>query len=153
MYRVEDVVRYFLSKAEMSPKKLQKLLYYAYGWTLALLNESADDIQNRLFSDKFKAWIHGPVIPYIYAKYKEYGWQLIPMVDDFDETVFSPDVLDILNQVWDVYGSYTGNDLETISHREEPWIKARGNTPAYEACSNELSDKDIFDYFNSQAAS
>ncbi len=31
-YKIEDVANWFLAKDEMSKKKLQKLLYYAYSW-------------------------------------------------------------------------------------------------------------------------
>ena len=58
MNRIDDVVNFFMSKSAMSPKKLQKLLYYAYGWTLALLNESVDEIHNKWFDDPIESWIH-----------------------------------------------------------------------------------------------
>lgn len=151
MNRIEDVVDFFLSKASMSPKKLQKLLYYAYGWTLALLNENADEIHNRLFEDPIEAWIHGPVIPSVYVQFKEYGWNNIPQKMDFDESIFPFEVLDVLNQVWDVYGSYSGNQLEAFSHREDPWIQARKGLSSEESSHVQLSDRVIFEYFNKQA--
>ena len=58
MCKVEDVANYFLSKKSMSPKKLQKIVYYAYGWTLALLNEDIKALDNRLFNEPIEAWIH-----------------------------------------------------------------------------------------------
>ena len=63
MKREELVADFFLSKEAMSPKKLQKLVYFAYAWTVALLNESADDLHFRLFDAQIEAWIHGPVVP------------------------------------------------------------------------------------------
>ncbi|WP_323089084.1 Panacea domain-containing protein [Allobaculum sp. JKK-2023] len=89
----------------MSNKKLQKLTYYAYAWTLALLNENAEKMQYHLFNEPIEAWVHGPVIPDLYQKYKEYGWMDIPK--DNPSFNFSPDELDILNQVWDAYGSFS----------------------------------------------
>lgn len=151
MNRIEDVVNFFLSKSAMSPKKLQKLLYYAYAWTLALLNESVDDIQNRLFDEPIEAWIHGPVVPSIYFQFKDYGWNEIPQRSRFDESIFSTEVLDILNQVWEVYGVYTGNQLEAFSHREDPWIQARKGLASDDTSHEQLSDRVIFEYFNRQA--
>ena len=151
MNRIEDVVNFFLSKSAMSPKKLQKLLYYAYSWTLALLNDSADDIHNRLFDDPIEAWIHGPVVPSVYGYFKEFGWSEIPQNEYFDSSVFSPEVIDILNQVWEVYGGYTGNQLEAFSHREDPWIEARKGLSSEDSSHKRLSDRVIFDYFNRQA--
>lgn len=44
MYAVTDIVNFFLSRSSMSPKKLQKLLYYAYAWTLSLLNDKINEM-------------------------------------------------------------------------------------------------------------
>ena len=38
MYTVNNVSDFFLSKDTISPKKLQKLVYYAYAWYIALVN-------------------------------------------------------------------------------------------------------------------
>jgi uncharacterized phage-associated protein len=50
----------------MSNLKLQKLMYYAQGFSLVLFNKP-------LFPERIEAWIHGPVIPAVYHKYKGYG--------------------------------------------------------------------------------
>ena len=153
MYKVNDIVVFFLSRGNMTPKKLQKLLYYAYAWTLALLNECAEDICFRLFNEKIEAWVHGPVVPSVYMEYKRYGWNDIPMILENNDDIFSSDVLDVLNQVWEVYGDLSGNELEAISHKEEPWISARKGIPPYATSTEYLSDEVIFRYFNEQAAS
>lgn len=153
MYSVSDVAKYFLTKDSMSPKKLQKIVYYAYGWTLALLNERSDDLEFRLFENRIEAWVHGPVIPNLYQEYKLYGWQNIPQCKEYKGELFSEDVADLLNQVWDAYGDFTANELEAISHKEKPWINARKGVPPYEVSDNVISDTDIFDYFNEQANS
>ena len=67
MDRVSKVANFYLSKQSMSPKKLQKILYYAYAWTLALLNDDEEHLNNRLFDSKFEAWVHGPVLPEVFA--------------------------------------------------------------------------------------
>lgn len=151
MYDVNKVVDFFLHKGSMSPKKLQKLLYYAYAWTLALLNENIDDTNFKLFNDKIEAWIHGPVVPSVYHKYKSYGWNEIPQNQNFDDCTFTPQVLDVLNQVWDVYGNLSGNQLESISHQEMPWQHARVGYAPSESCNKQISDRDIFEYYNEQA--
>lgn len=151
MHDINDVVNFFLCKSAMSPKKLQKLLYYAYAWTLAILNDEANDLHTRLFSNRIEAWVHGAVVPEIYEQYKQYGWSNIPQKDDFNKTVFSEDEIDILNQVWNVYGIYTGNQLEEICHKETPWIEARNGLPPYVSSNNVISDKTMFIYYNGQA--
>ena len=143
MYSIYDVADWFLGKDSMSPKKLQKLVYYAYAWVLTLMNENKDELDVKLFDSRIEAWIHGPLFPELYYKYK--GKSMIPQkssVPCFDE-----DIEDIMEQVWDVYGIYTGNQLESITHKESPWIEARGDCPPAEACTNEITDKSIYRYY------
>lgn len=139
---VFDVADWFLGKDSMSPKKLQKIVYYAYAWVLTLMNENEDDLDIKLFDSRIEAWVHGPVIPELYRKYKRNGGSIITQksdVPDFDE-----DIKDILEQVWEVYGGFTGNQLESITHQETPWIEARGNCSPVEICTNEITDKSIY---------
>lgn len=140
---VFDVADWFLGKDSMSPKKLQKLAYYAYAWVLTLMNENEDDLDIKLFDSRIEAWIHGPLLPELYHEYR--GKSMIPQkssVPCFDE-----DIEDIMEQVWDVYGIYTGNQLESITHRESPWIRARGDCSPVETCTNEITDRSIYCYY------
>lgn len=152
MYNIQHVVNYFLSQEAMTPKKLQKLLYYAYSWYLVLENEALTDQPERLFNQKFEAWVHGPVVPSIYHQYKENGANNIPKVEDFDpvEAGFTSDTIDVLEQVWEIYGGYNGNQLESISHQEKPWIEARGNCSPIEICRKEIKDETIFETYGSR---
>lgn len=146
MYNVFDVANWFISKGDISPKKLQKLVYYAYAWYLTLMNDSDDELNNRLFEERAEAWIHGPVFPKLYRKYKEYGSEAID--SDVDVIEFNKDTEDVLSQVWEVYGEYNGNELESISHQEDPWIKAREGCFMYQASNRVIEDTDIFIYYS-----
>ena len=53
----------------MTHKKLQKLCYYAYSWFIYMENDDIENIENRLFEEKFQAWVHGPVNYELYLKY------------------------------------------------------------------------------------
>ena len=65
MISCQDVANYFLSLCDedagdlISNLKLQKLVYYAQGFHLAISGEP-------LFDEKIMAWEHGPVIPQLY---------------------------------------------------------------------------------------
>ncbi|WP_208932366.1 Panacea domain-containing protein [[Haemophilus] ducreyi] len=61
-------INYFLSQCNseengdlISNLKIQKLVYYAQGFSLAINNKP-------LFSEKIQAWTHGPVTPELYNK-------------------------------------------------------------------------------------
>jgi uncharacterized phage-associated protein len=145
-YDLQDVVNWFLAKESMTPKKLQKILYYAYSWTLTMENDDVSELENRLFNEKFEAWVHGPVLREVYDRFREYGYQEIPKYDG-PLTTFSEDIEEVLEDVWEDYGHYTGNELESITHQEDPWINARDGYSALERCNVELTDEDIFNYY------
>lgn len=114
--------------------KLQKLLYYADGWY------AVDIVGGRpLFDEQFQAWVHGPVLPSQYRRFKEYKWRPI------DAEIVSPvdmpgPVAKHLQEVIDVFGSETAVMLELMTHRERPWMEARGGLPS-DAPSNALISK------------
>ncbi len=152
MSSVFDVANYYLANGNgMTNKKLQKMVYYAYAWYLTLSNESADDLSVRLFDNHFEAWVHGVVYPELYNRYRDYGSSCIPKYTDklYD---FSPDELDILQQVNEVYGKYNGNELESINHQEDPWREARKGLSYYEASHNPIDDRSIFNYYITKVA-
>ncbi|MBT2600929.1 SocA family protein [Oceanobacillus sp. ISL-73] len=144
---VDDVINWFLSQDSMSPKKLQKLLYYAYSWDLIFNNDEVDELNQRLFSNEFEAWVHGPVIPRIWRRYKDTGSSLIDKNDGNFDGLFDEDTLDTLVQVWDEYGSYNGNQLESITHQESPWKNARQGYLPLDRCNVRISDEDIFECY------
>lgn len=147
MINVSDVAKFYLSKAPMTQKKLQKLVYYAYAWTLTLLNDDEDNLNNKLFDEQIQAWVHGPVCPALYDQYRGMGWKTIPQ-GTCDESIFEPDVLDVLEQVWDVYGKLNGNQLENICHQEQPWREARRGYSENQPSKRALDDKIIYQYYN-----
>ncbi|NGX32563.1 MAG: hypothetical protein K1060chlam4_00611 [Candidatus Anoxychlamydiales bacterium] len=122
---VADYFIYLGSKDKtkaVSNKKLQKLVYYSQAWSLVLNNKI-------LFDDKIEAWIHGPVIPILYKKYKKFGFQHLSMNDHNykPEKKIPKDILNLLNEVWRIYGKYDADYLELLTHEEDPWIITRNN--------------------------
>ena len=150
---IELIAMWFLHVSSMSNKKLQKMCYYTYCWFIVFFNDIeliTEDNSNSirvLSEERFQAWIHGPVSPRLYHRYKEYGWRDIP------KSAFKPNLPDeletLLQQVWDAYGSFTADELEAISHEEKPWKNARKGINNGEACANEISNYDILQYYSS----
>jgi uncharacterized phage-associated protein len=115
-----DVANFFLSKADeeagdlISNLKLQKLVYYAQGFHLAMFGQP-------LFPEKIEAWVHGPVIPELYQKYKDCGSNPLPPPNNFDIDIFSSEILELLNDVQEVYGQFSAWKLRSMTHEEMPW--------------------------------
>lgn len=82
----------------------------------------------------FQAWVHGPVNPQLYAKYRDHGWNDIPQRED-NSALFDEKARDLLESVWLTYGDMSANALEAQTHTEEPWRAARRGVPDFENCT------------------
>ena len=141
------IADYFLTKSELTPKKIQKLVYYAYSWFIALNNQNENQIDNVLFNEVPVAWIHGPVFPTLYTRFKQHNWNEVPKNEQ--NIVFeNDDIMSFLNDIWSKFGIYSADELEYMTHQETPWINARKNTISDERSNQKISLKDIFNYYN-----
>lgn len=140
MENVRDIAKWFLSKEPMTHKKLQKLCYYSQAWYCALYDGSP------LFEDRIEAWVHGPVIPTLFPIYADYKWLPIPM-EDFDESKLSDESLDIMEAVYNTYGEFSGDQLESLTHSESPWKDARGELKPWETSDNEITTIAMREYY------
>ena len=69
----EKIVQYMLSKKVLTPKQVQKLLYYTYSMYLIKYNKSYKEGEmNKLFEDTIEAWEHGSVIRNVYDYIKKW---------------------------------------------------------------------------------
>jgi uncharacterized phage-associated protein len=121
----------------LSNMKIQKLVYYAQGFHLAIFDAP-------LFGEDIYAWAHGPVVPDLYHSYKRHGSGAIPKPDGIDAGIFSTDQIDLLEEVYKVYGQYSAWKLRNMTHDEDPWK----NTSLGDA----ISHKALRDYFLTQLA-
>lgn len=140
MEKITEVAKYFLTKESMTHKKLQKLCYYAQAWHLA-------NYKNPLFPNHFEAWVHGPVSPELYSAYREWGWLPIPQVKSDEVHLANARTSDFLNLVYNAYGEFSGDQLENITHQEDPWRIARSGYSAGEYCRNMISMDDMKLYY------
>ena len=119
----------------LSPMKLQKLVYFAHAWYLAVRSAS-------LIDEPVYAWKFGPVIKSVYHEFKSYGYDAItfpgtvlqpsgkadaignlgyeiaiPCIDD-DDT----DVQFLVENIWSVYGGMSAKQLSDLTHeRDTAW--------------------------------
>lgn len=151
MATINDVCDYIISKTEqdgLSLLKLQKLLYYCQSWYLAFG-------KGRLFDEKFQAWVHGPVNRHIYDRFKDskYLYSAVSMVDinkDFSYNRLTDQEKVHIDSVLSVYAEFTGDQLESMAHQEDPWILARCGIPLHERCENEIDEKIMEDYYKAR---
>ena len=129
-YSSKAIANYFLKLAELrqqtlNPMKLQKLVYLAHGWYLAITGEP-------LISEKVEAWQWGPVIRALYHEFKEYGkYPIKKSATDIERDKMGffvvsppkdPSTIQLLDKVYDVYGGYTAIQLSTLTHEKgTPW--------------------------------
>lgn len=141
MYNSIDIAYSIIKHEKMTHKKLQKICYYVYCWYLVLNDE-------RLFNSKFQAWIHGPVDPLIYQEFKHNGWENIEYNESKEIKLTIRDERFIIS-ILDIYGIYAADELEKLTHKEQPWKSARLNLPSNVSSNNIISDLDIKEYYGS----
>ena len=101
----------------ISNMKLQKLLYYAQGFALAILGKP-------LFEDDFEKWAYGPVLPVVYNKYKAFGSEAIPRPEGASLQDYTDDERKLLDEVYYTFGQYSAWALSEMSHATAPWRDA-----------------------------
>lgn len=104
------------SGSELSNMQLQKLVYFAHGFALALLDKPL------IYSD-VQAWQYGPVYPKLYKKLRKYGAGRVTDRLDADDEIPDPsDFFDVLKGVWKAYGSMSAGQLSARTHAPNtPW--------------------------------
>ncbi|MFH1766832.1 MAG: type II toxin-antitoxin system antitoxin SocA domain-containing protein [Patescibacteria group bacterium] len=142
-----DVAEYILAFANETGEsvtnlKLQKMLYYAQAWHLA-------NFSKPLFEEDFEAWVHGPVLPSLYQKYKVFGYA--PIVTEIREKdiakKFNKSTLEFLHDVVKVYMTHGGYELELMTHKEDPWIDARQGCEPDEHSGEVITKDSMRDYY------
>lgn len=121
MLTAQDVAEYFLTIVDrenagdtLTNLKIQKLLYYAQGFSLALYRRP-------LFHEKIIRWNLGPVVIEVYENLKGFGSDSIPAPENFDISKFDDDDIELLNEVFEVYGQFSAAALVNMTHEEPPW--------------------------------
>ncbi|MBU0580866.1 MAG: DUF4065 domain-containing protein [Candidatus Margulisbacteria bacterium] len=149
----KNIARYFLYRCNddgelITPLKMQKLVYYAYVWTL---------INNRkpIINEKFEAWPNGPVLPSLYNILKKYGsspidGEFLNLSNEKDLSKLREslgEIIPILDEVYEKYATKSAFELVTITHNEKPWKNARKGLDATQPSKNPLLDKDILEEY------
>lgn len=143
----DDVTNFLLIESRergeiLTNLKLQKLLYYAQAWALVAFNRTP------LFHEDFQAWVHGPVLVSQYIRFKDREWR--PIIDD---TLVKPnldaEIEEHLVEIIDVFGVETAVSLELMTHREDPWLKARDGLHMTDPSQKVITKDSMWFYYSS----
>lgn len=126
MNSVFDVAKYFLILQDtdagdsITNLKLQKLVYYAQGFHLALYDKP-------LFKEKIMKWEHGPVVAELYTRYSSFGSKALPIPKKFSFEVIAEETREFLDEIYRVLGQFSAWKLRNMTHDELPWKSAKRN--------------------------
>ena len=135
---LDIATRYFINELKPDTLKLQKLLYFAQGVSFCMHDKE-------LFKEEFEAWVHGPVIPVIYHKYKKYQYNPIDITYKCDFKCENQK--EVLEYVKNTYGKYDAKYLEDLTHTQDPWLYARRGLDPDERHEKIIPKNIIAEYF------
>lgn len=128
-YPASDIARWFLNHAQklsdgedtesITNLKLQKLLYYAQGSSLALRDEP-------LFAEDILHWQHGPAVKEVYQMYASSRDNAVSFTEDFSCSL-DAETDRLLEDVYSVFGLYSAWGLRRLSCQESPWKETELN--------------------------
>lgn len=148
-YSAKAIANYFIrisktTRDQITPLKVQKLVYFSHGWHLALHPDGLP-----LVDDEFiEAWQFGPVFPSLYFEFKHCGKKPIKeYAQDFNlidigtknkrvemvtPQIRNTDTIvpELLDRVWEVYKGYSAVQLSSLTHAPDtPWAITRKENP------------------------
>lgn len=146
------VCDYLLSKHDrngvpINMLKLQKLLFYAQGYSLALRDSP-------LFDEPIQAWKRGPVVPEVHEKYKsrfsgrKFDRVRIHCEEKDIDNIVPDEIKQLLDKLYDDKSHLTGAELSSLTHKEGPWRlhynpKQKKNIPQKDLADYILNSPDI----------
>lgn len=120
------------------------LLYYIQGNYAAIYDKP-------LFDAPCEAWVHGPVYRNVYNLFRDFKYnpidddRLVPLKES--ALPLTPEAKEVVDRVLDTFGMYSGKVLESITHKETPWLDARKGFLPDETSHAEISLDAMKSYF------
>lgn len=132
------IAKWFINELHPEPLKLQKLLYLAQGFSYAFYDKE-------LFDEDIEAWVHGPVVPLVYYKYRSFKYNPIDISYEIEE--LDEDTLSILKYVKKNFAKYYAKFLEEMTHNQEPLMYSRDGLAPDERSDKTIPKSAIANYF------
>lgn len=132
--------------------KLQKLVYCAYGWWLAVNGFN----HVRLTTEGPEIWKHGPVFGSMYRTFRVFGRQ--PIIQPQSANPVLPPVnidaddnyaREFVQWVWSRYGHLSGFELSDMTHRpNSPWHRTAMDHNFRVQYNTHIPDQYIYEEFS-----
>lgn len=146
MAKLNDVADFYIALAQemadaglgdaMTNLRLQKMLYFSQGWSLARNGKP-------LFDEPIEAWQYGPVVPPCYRWYKGFGSSPLSAVMP-SRDAFSEEEYELLLDVWNELSRHSTAQLVTMTHAEgTPWDQVWNHSS-----SREITKESIGKFFS-----
>lgn len=134
-----------LEGGAMNQMRLQKLVYIANGWNLAINRAPLTDA-------RIEAWDGGPVYRTIWNHIRDHGYDVAGRFFGWNGNAFkaplSAEEKSVIQHVWRRYGAYSGLQLSQLTHREgTPW----SNTYFGRGRNSALDQREIQQHFTELA--
>ena len=114
--------------SSISTMKLQKLCFFAQGWSLALLGAP-------FFNADFEAWKNGPVNYDLWRQHQ--GMYQVSRWASGDSSVLNPKQDIVMDAVLKNYGALSGLQLSALTHKPgTPWFVTRAKAGVAEGESS-----------------
>lgn len=140
MATAHDVAAYVLeSIGPMTAMKLQKLVYYSQAWHLAWEDEP-------LFQEDIQAWANGPVVYSLYDEHR--GMFEVSNWRWGNSAELTRAEQETIDAVLDAYQQYSAHELSEMTHREDPWRRARANLPEGARSAATISQASMHEYYH-----
>jgi len=135
-----DVAEYILQqKGPITAMKLQKLVYYAQAWSLALE-------QDPLFEEPIEAWANGPVVRELFDTHR--GQYYVSTIPQGDPEQLTEEQKITIDAVVIYYGQKSAQWLRDRTHSEDPWRCARGLCSDGERSRNRISLQAMEEFYS-----
>jgi uncharacterized phage-associated protein len=139
MVSARDVAAFILHEyGEMDAYKLQKLVYYAQGWTLGLTG-------GPLFPEPLQAWKKGPVSRAVFGEHQ--GAYQVRSLPGGNADALSTMQAAFLRRVLATHACKSGDALVRDTHSEAPWLSARVGLADGAHGSREITQDSMREFF------
>ena len=138
---IMDVAKYiYLKMGGITTKALQKLLYYCKAWSCGWYGEA-------LFPERFEAWVGGPINRKLFGRHRGMRLAKGSIFAGVNTHDLSEEQKQFVDTIISQYDPLNPDELGEMTHKEDPWVKARKGIPDDEKSGEEISDSMMIEYY------